>query len=151
MLITSTYTCISAVLMCDFVFVASVITLFSLLQNFQKVSVMIQPSEPASMSVPCKPTHSRLSSSGSVCRICHEGAKFIYYTLFTCKVNLFSLVFRLSTLWIILEFPPIRNTTYLGCMEFLSTSSTHATKSQINVLYVITKAALMPEFKSPGT
>ncbi|XP_069674147.1 E3 ubiquitin-protein ligase MARCHF2-like isoform X2 [Periplaneta americana] len=36
------------------------------------VIVMVHPSECASTSVSCKPTHSRLSSSGSVCRICHE-------------------------------------------------------------------------------
>lgn len=34
--------------------------------------MMIQPSESASTPVQCKPAHPRLSSSGSVCRICHE-------------------------------------------------------------------------------
>ncbi|PNF27402.1 hypothetical protein B7P43_G17266 [Cryptotermes secundus] len=33
---------------------------------------MVQPHESASTSVPCKLAHPRLSSSGSVCRICHE-------------------------------------------------------------------------------
>ncbi|KAJ9601475.1 hypothetical protein L9F63_000358, partial [Diploptera punctata] len=45
--------------------------------NFEEVLanpvlVMVQPSESAGTSVPCKSTHSRLSSCGSVCRICHE-------------------------------------------------------------------------------
>lgn len=43
---------------------------------------MVQPHESASTSVPCKLAHPRLSSSGPVCRICHEGAKFGCYPLF---------------------------------------------------------------------
>jgi len=50
--------------------------------------MMIQASEAASTPVHCKPAHSRLSSSGSVCRICHEGAKLGYLLLYSCTVNL---------------------------------------------------------------
>ncbi|KDR22223.1 E3 ubiquitin-protein ligase MARCH2-like isoform X2 [Zootermopsis nevadensis] len=41
-------------------------------KNLQKVILMIEPSESTKTLVPCKPAHPRLSSSGPVCRICHE-------------------------------------------------------------------------------
>ncbi|PSN48584.1 hypothetical protein C0J52_14661 [Blattella germanica] len=45
--------------------------------NFEEVHtspvlVLVQSCESAGTSMPCKSAHSRLSSSGSVCRICHE-------------------------------------------------------------------------------
>jgi hypothetical protein len=52
----------------------AIFTIFHLLQNFQKVIVQLH--ESANVSVPCKLAHPRLSSSGPICRICHEGAKF---------------------------------------------------------------------------
>ena len=90
---------------------------------------MIEASESASTPVHCKPAHSRLSSSGSVCRICHEGAKFGCFLLYSCTVNLFFIACRSPTLWIILGFVTLRNIPHLEYMHLLL----HKAKSQISV------------------
>jgi hypothetical protein len=95
----------------------SVITLFSLLQNFQNVIVMIEPSESTSTSVPCKPAHSRLSSSGSVCRICHEGAQFGYYPLFPCTLSFFFISVQVIHF---VDYLGIFSLSYLEYMELLN-------------------------------